>query len=196
MSKIAKLFIISAPSGAGKTTVANYILSEFQDRIVHVITCTTRPMREGEIDGVAYHFLSKEEFKRLEEKQEFIETKVIYENYYGTPKKEIEENLKSGKSVLLVIDVEGAKEIIEKNEFSIVSIFLVPPSIEELERRINKRGTESQNSLKKRIGRATKEISYKDQYDFVIENNDLEKTCEEVRNILKSETQNKDGKKL
>jgi len=177
-----EIFIVSAPAGGGKTTIVNMLLSEVEN-LERVITCTTRKPREGEKHGVDYYFLTKEEFEEGIKKGEFLEYAKVHDNYYGTPLKQVEELLNKGKDVILVIDVQGMRQIREKA--AVNTIFLLPPSIDELISRMKKRG-ESQEEIQKRLNTAKKEIPAWKEYDYIVINDVLEKAKEEVKSIITS----------
>lgn len=151
-----KLFVISASSGTGKTTLAREILKDDKE-IVQSISYTTRPPRSGEINGEDYYFVSKKEFAQIKKKKGFLEWANVFGRYYGTPKKEVEEHLERGRDVLLLIDVQGAKKV-KRIKPDAVFIFLAPPSKEELKRRLHKRGTETQREINRRYRVATQEL--------------------------------------
>ena len=173
------VYILSAPSGAGKTTVGNLLLKEipFLERVV---TATTRSPRPGEKDGVDYYFLSEEEFIAKIERQEFLEWAKVYRYYYGTPKREVERILSQGKDALLIIDVQGAFQV-KRQLPNAVSIFLLPPSLEELRKRLTLRG---ERELKERLEWAKREIPCAKYFDYVVVNDLLEKAVEEIKSIM------------
>lgn len=179
-----KLLVVSAPSGTGKTTVTNCILDRFKGKIERAVTCTTRAPRNGEVDGVDYRFLTPEQFREKEAADGFLETKIIYENSYGTPKDGVQKLLDQGIHALLVIDVAGGIELMKKREYDMISIFLLPPSIEELERRIRSRGTESEKVIEERVGRAKWELEQQKHYHFAVVNDDLNTACSELTAIF------------
>lgn len=177
-----KIIVISSPSGGGKTTIVRRILKEFPE-IVFSVSATTRPKRPDEENGVHYFFLSEEEFKKKIENNEFIEWERFYDYYYGTLKGFVNENLKEGKTVLLEIDVKGALSV-KKIFPDSVLIFIDVPSFDELVNRLKKRRTESEEDLQKRIDRAKMELSYKDKFDYIFINEDLEKVTKEIKSLL------------
>ena len=180
-----KLFVFSAPSGAGKTTIVKDILKSFPE-FKFSVSATTRKKRPGEIDGVDYYFISEDEFKRKIENNEFVEWEKFYDYYYGTLKKTIDENLANGYTTIFEVDVKGALNI-KKVYHDAVLIFIVPPSIEELKERLRKRNTETDEDLRKRLERADMELSYKDKFDYVVENINLEEAKEKVKKIIEKE---------
>ncbi len=184
MKNLKKLIIITGPSGVGKGTVVKELLDRNKD-IWLSISATTRNPRVGEKDGLNYYFISEERFKDMIDKKEFLEWAQFAGNYYGTPLSTVNEKIEKGFIVLLEIEVEGAKQIKEKFPESL-SIFLLPPSKEELEKRIRNRGTEKEEAIDKRLSRANYEIASSDQFDFVLTNHDVNETVKEVFKIIKS----------
>ena len=175
------VYILSAPSGTGKTTVGNLLLKEipFLER---VITATTRKPREGEKNGVDYYFMTEEEFKRKIQEGFFLEWAKVYKYYYGSPKSEVERILKLGKDALLIIDVQGALKV-KKELPNAVSIFLLPPSFEELKRRLLQRG---EKEWKTRLEWAKREIPCAGYFDYIVVNDVLKKTVEDIKAIILS----------
>lgn len=180
-----KLFVFSAPSGSGKTTIVKDILKSFPG-FKFSVSATTRKKRPDEIDGVDYFFLTEEEFKKKIENGEFIEWEKFYDYYYGTFKAVVEENLKQGYHTVFEVDVKGALNI-KKAYSDAVLIFIAPPSIDELRKRLEKRKTETEEDMKKRIERAEMELSFKDKFDYVVENVNLEEAKEKVKKIIEKE---------
>uniref|UniRef100_A0A832D2H7 Guanylate kinase n=1 Tax=Ignavibacterium album TaxID=591197 RepID=A0A832D2H7_9BACT len=181
--KKGKIFVISSPSGGGKTTIVRRILAEFPE-IVFSVSATTRPKRPDEIDGVHYFFLTEEKFLEKIKNDEFIEWERFYDYYYGTLKTFVIDNIQSGKSVLLEIDVKGALSVKKIFPDSIL-IFIDVPSFEELVNRLKKRKTESETDLQKRIDRAKMELSYKDKFDYIFVNKDLEEVISQIKSLIK-----------
>ena len=184
MKNLKKLIIITGPSGVGKGTVVKELLDRNKD-IWLSISATTRNPRVGEKDGLNYYFISDERFKDMIDKKEFLEWAQFAGNYYGTPLSTVNEKIEKGFIVLLEIEVEGAKQIKEKFPESL-SIFLLPPSKEELEKRIRNRGTEKEEAIDRRLSRADYEIASSDEFDFVLTNHDVDETVKEVFKIIKS----------
>ena len=184
MKNLKKLIIITGPSGVGKGTVVKELVDRNKD-IWLSISATTRNPRMGEKDGENYYFISDERFKDMIDKKEFLEWAQFAGNYYGTPLSTVNEKIEKGFVVLLEIEVEGAKQIKEKFPESL-SIFLLPPSKEELEKRIRNRGTEKEEAIDRRLSRANYEIASSDQFDFVLTNHDVDETVKEVFKIIKS----------
>lgn len=181
----AKLFVFSAPSGTGKTTIVRSILEAFPD-LVFSVSATTRKKRDTEIDGKDYFFISEKEFENKIKNNEFVEWEKFYDYYYGTLISFIEDKLVASKSIVLEVDVKGALNI-KKNYPNSVLIFIMPPSFEELKSRLFNRKTESEEDFKKRIYRAEMELSYKDKFDYVVINDNLERAKKEVLDIIKKE---------
>ena len=184
MKNLKKLIIITGPSGVGKGTVVKELLDRNKD-IWLSISATTRNPRIGEKDGENYYFISDEKFKDMIDKKEFLEWAQFAGNYYGTPLSTVNEKIEKGFIVLLEIEVEGAKQIKEKFPEAL-SIFLLPPSKAELEKRIRNRGTEKEEAIDRRLSRADYEIASSDEFDFVLTNLDVDETVKEVFKIIKS----------
>lgn len=187
--KKGKLIVISAPSGTGKTTIIRQILKSLPE-IIFSVSATTRIRREDEVEGKHYYFISEEEFKKKIENNEFVEWGKFYDYYYGTYKSIVEDLINQGKSIILEIDVNGALNL-KKIYHDAVLIYIVPPSIEELARRLKNRNTEGKSDLQKRVERATMELSFKDEFDYLVENINLEKALKKtkflIKNIIKKE---------
>ena len=180
--KNGQIIVVSAPSGAGKTTIVKEILKEFPD-IIFSISATTRPKRPSEQNGVEYYFLTEEEFKKKIEKDEFIEWEKFYDYYYGTLKTFISDNIQAGKAVLFELDVKGALTIKRLYPYAHL-IYISPPSFDELVNRLRQRNTENESDFIKRIERAKMELSLKDQFDYVIENHDLQTAIKEAKSLV------------
>lgn len=181
---LQKLLIITAPSGAGKTSVTTYLLRLFP-QLTFSVSATTRQPRENEINGVDYYFLSAAEFDRKISNNEFVEWEMVYEGkYYGTLKSEMDRIWKAGKVPVLDIDVKGAIHVRQQYPESTLSIFIEPPSIEELRRRLTGRGTETKESLESRISKAAYEISFKHSFSRTIVNHDLQVAREEAAELV------------
>ncbi|MBQ3714603.1 MAG: guanylate kinase [Fibrobacter sp.] len=182
-----KLFVMSAASGAGKTTLKDKVIGEFPD-IVYSISATTRKPREGEVDGVHYFFKTKEEFEKLIKEDGLIEWNEVHGNYYGTPKFFVEDMLRQGKRVIFDLDVFG-KVNFDKVYPDATGILILPPSEEELERRLRGRGTDSEDVIRLRLENAKKEMEFaktKGKYEYTIINDDLERAADELRAILRN----------
>jgi guanylate kinase len=180
------MFILSSPSGAGKTTIARRLLAE-DGQIRMSVSATTRPMRPGEADGQDYHFIDQPEFDRMVEAGEFLEWAHVFGHSYGTPKAQIKAGLREGQDFLFDIDWQGTQQLYQRAETDVVRVFLLPPSIEELHRRLASRGTDSAEVVASRMARARSEISHWDGYDYVIVNEDIDACFASVRQILNAE---------
>ncbi|MGQ9628812.1 MAG: guanylate kinase [bacterium] len=180
------LFVVSAPSGSGKTTLCRKMVETLPD-LSFSVSATTRPMRRGERNYVDYHFVSAEEFKKMVERGEFAEWAVYLDNYYGTPKSEIERIWQKGKDVVLEIDVQGGIQIREKYPTRSVLIYVMLSSLKLLEDRLRARGTDTEEEIAKRLITARRELEYKDKYDYVVLNDDLEDATEKMRAIVIAE---------
>ncbi len=182
---LEKILIITAPSGAGKTSVTTHLLKLFPE-LTFSVSATTRAARENEINGVDYYFISLEEFQQKIQHNEFIEWEMVYEGkYYGTLNSELERIWKSNKVPVLDIDVKGAIHVQQQFPEKTLSIFIEPPSIEELKRRLQGRGTETKESLDARINKAAYEISFKHSFTHTIVNHDLETARKEAVEIVR-----------
>lgn len=179
------LFIISAPSGCGKSTLINSILVNDSSKKLSV-SHTTRLPRGLEQDGIEYYFVSKAEFEQKIASDDFVEYANVFDNYYGTSKQQIEQKIADGFDVILDIDWQGAQQVCQKIPQAI-SIFILPPSIDELERRLKKRNTDSVEVIKKRMQQAVNEIKHCQNYDYIIVNDDLDKALEQFKSILNSQ---------
>lgn len=176
------LFIISAPSGTGKSTVIKRLM-EIRSDLYFSVSATTRQARPGETDGVSYHFLTREDFNRHIEENDFLEFAEYIGDYYGTLRKPVIDHIESGSDIILDIDVQGCKQV-KKKMPEAVTIFLVPPSIEELERRLRSRGTDSEEKMLKRLARARTELTEKNTYDYTIINDDVDRAAREILDII------------
>jgi guanylate kinase len=185
MQRQGVLIVVSGPSGAGKGTVLDKLKS-INKQILFSISVTTRSPRDGEVDGKNYFFRTREQFQEMLDNNELLEWVEYCTNLYGTPKKYIEDTIKSGKDLILEIDVEGALKVRETFP-DCVLIFIMPPSFKELERRIVNRGTESEESIEKRLLQARKEIDCAMEYDYVILNKEVTKAANDIEFILLAE---------
>lgn len=188
--KTGVVFVVSAPAGTGKTTLVRMLLDEFSCISVS-ISCTTRPMRPGEIQNKDYHFISREEFEEKITEDEFLEYATVFGHYYGTLREDIEKEKRKGNHVILVIDTQGALNLIKKN-FPSVFIFISPPSLAELRERLFKRKTENQEDIDQRLIWAQKEITLSEHYHYRIINDNLFRAYEILRSILIAEEHKKE----
>ena len=184
------IFILSAPAGTGKTTLVHMLLDEFPC-ITKSISCTTRSKRYSEIADKDYHFLTKQDFEEKQAQNQFLEKAEVFGNHYGTLQSHVEEKQTEGKHVILVIDTQGALELMKKN-FDAVYIFIQPPSLAELRSLIFKRKTEETEHIEERLSWAQKEISVADQYDYQITNDNLHRAYEILRSIFIAEEHKKE----
>jgi len=180
------MFILSSPSGAGKTTLANRIL-EKDDQMTLSVSATTRPRRPGEAHGKDYFFVSEEEFTRMRDEGEFLEWANVFGYFYGTPRSLVEDTLRQGKDVLFDIDWQGAQQLSEVAGEDVVKVFILPPSRAELERRLRQRAQDSEEVVQKRMAKADAEISHWAEYDYVIVNYDLNESETLLSSILFAE---------
>ena len=180
------MFILSSPSGAGKTTISQRLLAH-DEEIRLSVSATTRPMRPGEVDGKDYHFVSQHEFDRMVADDEFYEWAVVFGHSYGTPKAHIRAGLKAGEDFLFDIDWQGTQQLYQKDQQDVVRVFLLPPSIDELRHRLTARGTDSGEVIAARMERARAEISHWDSYDYVVVNDDIDECFAKVVQILAAE---------
>ena len=179
-------FILSSPSGAGKTSIARNIISK--DKNIQLsVSYTTRKKRKNENDGLDYEFISKNSFEEKIKKKYFLEWAIVFENYYGTSREKVQKVIAEGKDVLFDIDWQGAQQLSNNKRFDLVKIFILPPSNNSLENRLNARAQDTQIEVKKRMSQANDEISHYMEYDYIIINNDLEVASNEVLNILSAE---------
>lgn len=181
-----KLIIIAAPSGAGKTTVTRHLLYSFPQQLAFSISCATRIPRNNEIDGVDYYFITPDEFRKKIDEHLFVEWEMVYhDKFYGTLHSELNRIWEEGKCPLLDVDVKGGINVQNQYRQNSLSLFIEPPSIEELERRLRARGTETPDSLKARIDKASYELTFKDQFDHIIVNDTIERACQEAETLVR-----------
>ncbi len=191
MKHIGTAVILSGPSGVGKSTVCSHLFKA-RPGIGFSVSCTTRSPRPGEVDGVAYHFLNKDEFQSKIEANAFLEWAEVHGNYYGTLKEEVKPIVMAGRDVILDIDVQGCRLVKTSCEndpvlrCSIISVFLVPPSLEVLERRLRGRGTETEEAILRRLGNARREMEAWREYDYVIVNDEAEEAARRLEAIIES----------
>lgn len=179
------LIIISSPSGAGKSTLCRIIIQN--DQLIRLsVSATTRPKRPQEIEGQHYFFVEQKKFDEMKKNDEFLESAKVFDYNYGTPTKMVKDELKNGNCVLFDIDWQGARQIKEKFSDSVVSIFILPPSLQELERRLHARAQDPKKIVEDRMKEARSEISHYDEYDFVLVNDDLNNTYQKIRAIIET----------
>ncbi len=185
-----KIIIITAPSGAGKTSITHYLMQQFP-QLAFSVSAATRQARGSEKDGVDYYFISAEDFKHKIQQNEFVEWEMVYEGkYYGTLKSEMERIWNNQQIPILDIDVKGAIHVKQQYPASSLTVFIVPPSVEELKKRLQSRGTETEESLAARVNKASYEISFKDQFDRQIVNDDLQQARNKAVEIVKAFIEN------
>jgi len=181
---VGKLIVISAPSGAGKTSIVHFLLEQIEALSFSVSACS-RARRENEKDGIDYHFLAMEEFQQKIKKGDFLEWEEVYKNqYYGTLKSELKRIWREGKTIIFDMDVVGGVNIKKQYSSECLSIFIMPPSLAVLEERLQKRGSESADSLQKRVTKAKGEIARSGEFDKVILNDDFVKACREAMEVI------------
>ncbi len=179
------IIVVSAPSGVGKTTVIRHLLKQRNDLALS-ISATTRPPRTGEQDGVDYYFLSVEEFENKIKNNEFIEYARVHDDLYGTLYSEIRRHLNSGKDLIMELDVQGMRSI--KSKFpEAVTIFMMPPSIDEMKTRLKNRGTETEEKIQKRLNRAFEEMKFRTEFDYTIVNYEVEQSAKDLEAIIRAE---------
>lgn len=185
--KLGKLIILSGPSGAGKSTVVRKLIEVCPLPLILSVSATTRSPREGETDGKDYHFLSNEEFLEKRSTNQFLECMEVFGqgHWYGTLKNEVTTSLNAGKWVILEIDVKGAIKVMESNP-DVISLFVHPGSSEELERRLRKRGTETEDAIRKRLQTAERELELSDRYQYIVVNDNVELTATKLCQILQN----------
>jgi guanylate kinase len=180
------LFVLSSPSGAGKSTIARMLLAADAD-IAMSVSATTRPIRPGEVDGVDYNFVSLDRFREMAADGDFLEWAHVFDHRYGTPRAPVHAMLGEGRDVLFDIDWQGAQQLFQQAGGDVVRVFILPPSVEELGRRLQSRGTDEPEVVAARMARAASEISHWDGYDYVLVNDDVQRCFQQVRMILEAE---------
>jgi guanylate kinase len=184
------IVVLSAPSGSGKTSIVAGLLNEM-DSIARSVSYTTRSPREGEKDGEDYIFVSKEEFESMRDSGEFLECEENFGNYYGTSRRQIEQMLDKGLDVIMSIDVKGARTA--KKEYpESISVFIMPPSIQELENRLRRRKTDEEIQVELRLRESKQELAASDEYDFLVVNNKLDEAVAELKQVIERERENRD----
>ena len=194
-SRKGLMLVLSSPSGAGKTSICKELL-KVEKGLRMSISYTTRPKRRSEIDKKDYHFVTHKKFEKLKLDEFFIENAKVFDHYYGTPKKFVEENLDNGIDVLFDIDWQGAQKLSDYSRNDMVSIFILPPSNSILKERLKERNEDSSDIVKKRMNQATSEISHWIEYDYVIINDNLAECTDEVYTILKAERKKRTRQKF
>lgn len=179
------LLVISAPSGTGKTTICDRLVSSCPD-LAYSISLTTRPPRAGEIEGKHYRFVSEEEFKTSIRQGEFVEWAIVHGNYYGTPRGPLEKSLAKGETLVMDIDVQGGIQMKEKYKESVL-IFIIPPSLEELKLRLNRRKTEDEETITRRLRGVQEELKYTSCYDYCLVNHQIDETVNKLKAIITAE---------
>ena len=180
------MFVLSSPSGAGKTSLSRKLL-ELDKELFLSISYTTRPPRPGEIDGEDYFFVNNDDFAFMQEQNEFLEYAKVFDYYYGTPKKTVQMILNKGRDVLFDIDWQGTQQLMNNSKDDLVKVFVLPPSIKELERRLKERKQDEDEIIQNRMSRASDEVSHYAEYDYILVNDDFDKTVEEIISILNAE---------
>jgi len=180
------MLVVSSPSGAGKTTLTRSLLEQ-EENVALSVSVTTRERRTSEIDGVHYHFISKRRFEGMRESDELLEYAEVHGNYYGTPRELVEKTLAAGRDMLFDIDWQGTQQLYAKMRSDVVSVFVLPPSAEELRHRLERRAEDSSDVIVRRLRNAAEEIPHWNEYDYVLVNRDLDKSFMRLRAILTAE---------
>ena len=182
------MLVLSSPSGAGKSTISRALLDR-DPNLTMSVSATTRPARPGEVDGRDYFFVGQEAFDKMVTGHEMLEHARVFDNHYGTPKKPVEDALSQGRDVLFDVDWQGTQQLAENAGDDLVRVFVLPPSIEELERRLHTRAQDSDAVVKSRMAKAASEMSHWAEYDYVIINTEIEESVDRVQSILTAERQ-------
>ena len=180
------MLVLSSPSGAGKTTISRLLL-ERDSSLTMSVSATTRPIRPGEAEGLDYYFVDPTEFNLMVNRRELLEHAKVFDNYYGTPRKPVEQALRDGHDIIFDIDWQGAQQLAQEAREDLVSVFILPPSTEELDRRLHSRARDPADVVAKRMAKAPDEMSHWAEYDFIIVNNDVEESVSNVQAILAAE---------
>ncbi len=180
------MLVLSSPSGAGKSTIARQLLEQ-ESNLKLSISVTTRPRRSSEIDGVHYHFITRERFEQMRDRNELLEWAEVHGNYYGTPSDPVEEALSQGQDVLFDIDIQGTFQLYEAVRPDVVSVFILPPSIAEMKSRLHRRAEDTPEVIQRRLKTAVGEMKHWSKYDYVIVNEDLQRAYDGAKSILRAE---------
>ena len=187
------MLVLSSPSGAGKTTISRSVLDKERDSGLSLsISATTRPKRPSEADGVHYHFMREPDFMRRRDAGDFLEWAEVHGNYYATPRESVEASLNAGRDVLFDIDWQGAAQIREAQPDDMVGIFIMPPSVQALRERLERRAEDDAATIARRLGNARAEITHWDEYQYIVVNRDVDESVEQVRAILTAERQRRE----
>ncbi|WP_249690297.1 guanylate kinase [Stappia sp. WLB 29] len=181
------MLVLSSPSGAGKSTIARQLLDREKHSLELSVSVTTRPRRSSEIDGVHYHFISRERFEQMRDRGELLEWAEVHGNYYGTPRDPVEQALAGGRDVLFDIDIQGTFQLYEKMRGDVVSVFILPPSIAEMKSRLHRRAEDEEDVIQRRLKTAVGEMKHWQDYDYVIVNDDLQTAFGGALSILRAE---------
>ena len=186
LSRRGLMLVLSSPSGAGKSSIARALLKA-DSNLVSSVSGTTRAARPGETEGIDYYFVTVQQFEKMKSASEFLETARVFDNFYGTPRAHVEKKLSAGKDVLFDIDWQGTQQLRENARDDLVSIFIFPPSLDELERRLRGRAQDPDDVVRKRMARASDEMSHWPEYDYIVVNRDIDKSISQVQTILAAE---------
>jgi len=186
LSRRGLMFILSSPSGAGKTTITRALLQNNAE-LTNSISATTRPRRPGEVQGQDYYFVEPHTFNTMVENGELLEHAKVFGHYYGTPREPVEKALSEGKDIIFNIDWQGTQQLREMARDDLVTVFILPPSSQELERRLRARGRDTEEEIVKRMAKAADEMTHYSEYDYVLINNDVEKAIHQAQLILNAE---------
>ena len=186
LSRRGLMLVLSSPSGAGKSSIARALLKA-DSNLVSSVSGTTRAARPGETEGIDYYFVTVQQFEKMKSASEFLENARVFDNFYGTPRAHVEKKLSAGKDVLFDIDWQGTQQLRENARDDLVSIFIFPPSLDELERRLRGRAQDPDDVVRKRMARASDEMSHWPEYDSIVVNRDIDKSISQVQTILAAE---------
>ena len=186
LSRRGLMLVLSSPSGAGKSSIARALLKA-DSNLVSSVSGTTRAARPGETEGIDYYFVTVQQFEKMKSASEFLENARVFDNFYGTPRAHVEKKLSAGKDVLFDIDWQGTQQLRENARDDLVSIFIFPPSLDELERRLRGRAQDPDDVVRKRMARASDEMIHWPEYDYLVVNRDIDKSISQVQTILAAE---------